>query len=111
MRSTPRKDVVKIPALVQRVEVRVGATVVLDPIVRQHADVGIAHELLAQEVRTVIWNHLISASRESLTAGRELAGLSYLDAVEESRRCRSRPMTCLCNTRRLYLATADSVIR
>ena len=43
MRSPPRKDIFEIPALVKRVEVWVRPAVILDPSVRQHADVGVAH--------------------------------------------------------------------
>ena len=50
----PRKDLFEIPALVQRVEVWVGPAVMFDPIIRHHADVGVAHQLLAQEIRTVV---------------------------------------------------------
>lgn len=43
MRSPPRKDIFEIPALVQRVEVWIWSAVILDPVVRQHADVSVAH--------------------------------------------------------------------
>ena len=43
VRSPPRKNIFEIPALVERVEIRVWPAVILDPIVRVHADVGVAH--------------------------------------------------------------------
>ena len=43
MRSPPRKNIFEIPALVERVKIWVGSAVILDPVVRVHADVGVAH--------------------------------------------------------------------
>lgn len=51
----PLKQLVKVAALVHRVEVRVGAVVSEHPVGRDRCDVSCAHEDLAEEVDAVVY--------------------------------------------------------
>ena len=54
MSSSPLKYIVKVPALMQGIEIRVRPTVIFDPIECQHPHVAITHQFLTQKIRTVI---------------------------------------------------------
>ena len=44
----------EIPTLVHRAEIRVRVSMVLDPIHRNEADIRITHDLLPEQIRTVV---------------------------------------------------------
>ena len=54
MSSSPFKYIVKVPALMQGIEIRVWPTVIFDPIECHYPHVAIAHEFLTQDIRAVV---------------------------------------------------------